>query len=121
MAIILLIDDDDGLRRIVSRMLTTAGHQVIEAENGRAALAILPSCNPAAVITDVFMPKKDGIETAKEIRAQFPEIKILAMTGGGRGEQFYSLIKTLAAVGVLQKPFNKDTLLDAVERLLSGS
>jgi CheY-like chemotaxis protein len=121
MAVILLIDDDDGLRRMVSRMLAGAGHQVIEAENGRAALAILPACNPAAVITDVFMPAKDGIETANEIRARFPEIKILAMTGGGREERFYALIETLAAVAVLQKPFGQEALLDAVGRLLSES
>lgn len=121
MAVILLIDDDAPLRRTLSRMLATAGHQVIEAENGRTALTILPACPPAAVITDVFMPEKDGIETAKEIRMRFPDIKILAMTGGGRDERFYSLIRTLAATAVLQKPFDKETLLDAVERLLSGS
>jgi DNA-binding NtrC family response regulator len=121
MAVILLIDDDERLRRMLSRMLSTAGHEVIEADNGRSALAILPACNPAAVITDVFMPEKDGIETAKEIRARFPDIKILAMTGGGREERFYSLIETLAATVVLQKPFDKETLLGAVERLLSAS
>ena len=121
MAVILLIDDDDRLRRTLGRMLATAGHEVVEAENGRAALEVLPACCPAIVITDVFMPEKDGIETAKAIRTRYPDIKILAITGGGREERFYSLIKTFAAAGVLQKPFERETLLEAVDRLLSGS
>jgi CheY-like chemotaxis protein len=120
MATILLIDDDERLRRMVGRMLAGAGHQVIEAENGRAALASLPNCHPDLVITDVFMPEKDGIETTKEIRAMLPDIKILAMTGGGRGDRFYALIERLATVGVLQKPFDQTTLLDSVSRLLAG-
>jgi DNA-binding NtrC family response regulator len=119
MAVILLIDDDERLRRLLGRMLASAGHQVVEAENGRAALSILPACHPEIVITDVFMPEKDGIETVKEIREQFPEMKFLAMTGGGREERFYSLITTLAAADVLQKPFDTETLLGAVDRLLS--
>ncbi len=118
MATILLIDDDERLRRMLGRMLAGAGHEVVEAENGRVALAILPSCQPDLVITDVFMPEKDGIETTKEIRALSPDIKILAMTGGGRGDRFYALIETLAAAGVLQKPFDQTTLLGAVNRLL---
>jgi DNA-binding NtrC family response regulator len=119
MAMILLIDDDERLRRTLGRMLAAAGHQVVEAENGRAALTILPECNPELVITDVFMPEKDGIETTKEIRALAPDIKILAMTGGGRGERFYALIEAMAATGVLQKPFDQATLLSTVERLLA--
>jgi DNA-binding NtrC family response regulator len=120
MATILLIDDDERLRRMLGRMLTGDGHQVVEAENGRSGLAALPSCQPDLVITDVFMPQKDGIETIKEIRSLSPDVKILAMTGGGRGDRFYSLIESLAATGVLQKPFDQTTLLGAVKRLLAA-
>lgn len=119
MAVILLIDDDERLRRTVGRMLTIAGHEVVEAENGDAALAILPACQPEIVITDVFMPEKDGIETVKELREQFPEVKILAMTGGGREPRFYSLIESFLLAGVLRKPFEREALLEAIDRLLA--
>jgi DNA-binding NtrC family response regulator len=119
MATILLIDDDERLRRTLGRMLATEGHEVVEAENGNAALAILSACQPQIVITDVFMPEKDGIELVKELREQFPDIKILGMTGGGREPRFYSLIETFLVAGVLRKPFEREALLDAVNRLLA--
>jgi DNA-binding NtrC family response regulator len=121
MAVILLIDDDERLRRVVARMLASAGHQVVEAENGRLALAMVSGCHPDLVITDVFMPEKGGIETVKSIREQFPAMKFLAITGGGRGDRFYALIRNQAAASVLQKPFSQETLLDAIDRLLAGA
>jgi len=121
MAIILLIDDDERLRKSVGRMLVTAGHLVVEAENGRIALTVILGCNPDMVITDVFMPEKDGIETVKSIRNKFPAMRFLAITGGGRDERFYSVIRNLAAAAVLQKPFNQEMLLAAVNAALSAA
>ncbi|HTV90872.1 MAG TPA: response regulator [Stellaceae bacterium] len=121
MAIILLIDDDERLRKSIGRMLVTAGHQVVEAENGRIALTVILGCNPDMVITDVFMPEKDGIETVKSIRNKFPAMRFLAITGGGRDERFYSVIRNLAAAAVLQKPFNQEMLLAAVNAALSAA
>lgn len=118
MTSILLIDDDDALRRTATRMLTTAGYEVVQAENGEAGLAKFDAVKPDLVITDVFMPEKDGIETAKQLRAQFPGVKILAITGGGREGRFYFLVRALGADSVLQKPFTKQALLDAVRQLL---
>jgi CheY-like chemotaxis protein len=120
MAVILLVDDDERLRRTLGRMLATAGHDVVEAENGNVALAILPVCQPQIVITDVFMPEKDGIETVKELREQFPDVKILGMTGGGREPRFYSLLEAFLVAGILRKPFEREALLEAVDRLLAA-
>jgi CheY-like chemotaxis protein len=119
MAVILLIDDDERLRRTLGRMLSTAGHEVVEAENGKVALALAPACQPELVVTDVFMPEKDGIEMVKELREQFPGIKILGMTGGGREPRFYSLLESFLVAGILRKPFERAALLDAVDRLLA--
>jgi len=118
---ILLIDDDDALRRTMGRMLTGAGYAVVEATNGSAALSLIEIAKPAVVITDVFMPEKNGIDTTKEIRAHCPEIKILAITGSGRAGRFYDLVKEMGANGVLEKPFTKQALLDAVQQLLPQS
>jgi CheY-like chemotaxis protein len=120
MAIILLIDDDERLRRTLGRMLATAGHEVVEAENGNAGLALVPACQPQIVITDVFMPEKDGVEMVKELREQFPDVKILGMTGGGREPVFYSLLESFLVAGILRKPFEREELLEAVDRLLAG-
>jgi DNA-binding NtrC family response regulator len=120
MAVILLIDDDDRLRRTLGRMLATAGHEVVEADNGKVALALFPACQPEIVITDVFMPEKGGIEMVKELREQFADVKILAMTGGGREPRFYSLLESFLVAGILRKPFERDALLEAVDRLLAA-
>jgi DNA-binding response OmpR family regulator len=73
------------------------------------------------VITDVFMPDKDGIETIREIRAQSPTTRILAMSGGGRAgaTEFLGLAKSLGADMILQKPFRVHSLLDTVRQLLA--
>lgn len=120
MAVILLIDDDERLRRTLGRMLATAGHDVVEADNGNVALSLVPACQPEVVITDVFMPEKGGIEMVKELREQFPDIKILGMTGGGREPRFYSLLETFLVAGILRKPFEREALLAAVDRLLAA-
>jgi CheY-like chemotaxis protein len=118
MASILLIDDDDALRRTIGRMLTSAGHDVVEAGNGSSVVSLIEVAKPAVVITDVFMPEKNGIDTTKEIRAHSPDMKILAITGGGRAGRFYHLLKDMGVDGVLEKPFTKQALLEAVQQLL---
>jgi CheY-like chemotaxis protein len=122
MASVLVIDDDQALRQVLGKILTAGGHSVVEVENGREALLRLDSCDPAIVITDVFMPEKDGIETVREIRARNSDIKILAISGGGRAGRFdfLDVAKSFGANGVLEKPFRSKVLLDAVEDLLAG-
>ncbi len=121
MAKILLIDDERAMRQIIFKTLEGAGHAVRQAENGKAGLALFNSHTFELVITDVFMPDKDGIETIREIKAQAPATRILAVSGGGRAgaTEFLGLAKLFGADMILQKPFRIHSLLDTVEQLLA--
>jgi DNA-binding response OmpR family regulator len=120
MAVILLIDDERGMRQIIVKTLERAGHSVLQAENGETGLALFMSHKPQLVITDVFMPDKDGIETIREIKAQAPGTRILAVSGGGRAgrTEFLDVAKSFGADMALQKPFRIQSLLETVEQLL---
>src|SRR5260221_12610999 len=81
MALILVIDDTATMRHLVRRMLERAEHSVIEAEDGEVGIAVVEMHDPALVITDLIMPKKEGIETIQQIRRSHPNTKIIAMSG----------------------------------------
>ncbi|MEW6112412.1 MAG: response regulator, partial [Thermodesulfobacteriota bacterium] len=72
MALILLIDDDDQLRRMVKRVLEKEGHEVLEAPDGRDINALCGEHPVDLIITDVLMPHKDGLDILLEIRQAFP-------------------------------------------------
>ncbi len=83
MARILIIDDDDNIIRLLNRILKNAGYDVIEAVNGREGLKVFKKDQIDLVITDIFMPEKEGMETVVELQMINPEIKIIAISGGG--------------------------------------
>jgi CheY-like chemotaxis protein len=114
---ILVIDDEKLLRQTIRRMLESAGHEVIEAEDGRAGIAAFAKQELDAVVTDIIMPQKEGIETIREIRAANPTIRIVAISGGGRNQnmEFLRLAAKLGASCTLAKPFRKEELLASVE------
>lgn len=120
MAHILVIDDEQGMREAMQKILARAGHQVSLASNGREGLAHVTISVPDVVITDVFMPEKDGIETTIALRKAYPEVKIIAISGGGRASNFDFLefAKKMGAHAVLQKPIRMAELLEQVTRLL---
>jgi CheY-like chemotaxis protein len=123
MALILVIDDMASMRDLVRRMLERAKHTVIEAEDGERGLAVFAQQGPALVITDLLMPKKEGIETIQQIRRSRPDAKIIAMSGSDDlrcDNQYLDAAKKLGADAVLAKPFRPATLVDAVNRLLNG-
>lgn len=117
---ILIIDDDSAVRNFISVSLRDADYTVFEAENGIKGLNILQE-HPeiAAVITDIIMPDKEGIETIKDIRKLHPGIKILAISGGGKlePENYLLLANTLGAHKTLKKPFRASELLNALKML----
>lgn len=119
MALVLIIDDASTVRELIRRMLG-AEHSVIEAEDGEAGLALFQERQPQLVITDLLMPKKEGIETIQEIRRQGREAKIIAMSGStGPGRELYlDAARKLGADAVLTKPFNAAKLLEIVNGLL---
>ena len=101
---ILVIDDEQLLRSTVVTILTRAGFSVEEAPDGQAGIAMFHKSPPDVVITDIFMPNRDGIETIKELKHSSPRTKIIAMTGGGNllMMEMASAAKLLGADHVLQ-------------------
>ncbi len=120
LARILVADDDECMRSVLREMLERAGYEVMEASNGIIAM-ILQKENPAdLVITDILMPEKEGIETILELKRDFPEVKIIAISGGGRGgsEEYLAIAGKMGAETTLAKPFMRKELLKAVRELL---
>lgn len=117
---ILVIDDEAPLLVMVKQMLEKAGYTTTAVNDGEAGLKFV-SQNPIdLVITDIFMPDKDGLGTILELRAQFPHIKIIAISGGSRrGPDYLLIAKKLGAQHVLAKPFERQELLDVVAGVLS--
>ena len=119
MAKILIVDDDAAVRAILAQVLKAAGHQVFSATNGKEGLWHFGAIQPDLIITDLFMPEKEGLETITELRKKFPQIGILAMSGGNiASTAMLSVAAHLGASCTLEKPFDKDTLLAAVQRTL---
>jgi DNA-binding response OmpR family regulator len=120
MARIILIDDDDDVRRPIRRFLERAGHQVLEASDGEAGLNLLAQSGVDLVITDIFMPGQDGIVTVRRIRKEFPQVKVIAVSGGDRSGRL-DLRRDAELLGAdksLKKPFNLADLLEAVREVL---
>lgn len=84
MPLILIIDDDDQIREMLRQMLERAGYEVTDAPNGKVAMKLYREQPADLIITDLIMPGKEGIETIIELRRDFPEVKIIAISGGGR-------------------------------------
>ena len=123
MARILIIDDEPNLRSMLRRMLHQAGHQVSEAGNGAEGINLYERDPLDLVITDILMPKKEGIETIIALHRADPDLPIIAISGGGRsgGMDFLCSAKKLGARHTLSKPFRGDQLLSAVSESLSAN
>ncbi len=121
MAKILIIDDDAAIRRTLGRVLSKAGHVVMDAADGRQAMELFRADPAELVITDIVMPTQEGIETILEIRREAPGVGIIAISGGGlsSGMTYLDLAGKLGADAVLSKPFRAPALLNAVAKLLS--
>jgi DNA-binding NtrC family response regulator len=120
---VLVIDDDDGVRCGLRRMLEEAGFEVTEAENGSAGLSAYGARRPNVVVCDIFMPVKEGLETIYELSHRDPTAAIIAITGGAHLTSLDPL-PTAAALGahrVLHKPFKMQELLDSINEVLAAS
>jgi DNA-binding response OmpR family regulator len=123
MASILVMDDDPQIRRMVVKALATQNHTIREAENGIEGLSLLREEGADLVISDIFMPKKEGIETILEIRRIAPNTKIIAISGGGfsgRGG-YLAMAEKLGADRIMQKPLRLNEFLSVVTELLRHS
>lgn len=115
---ILVVDDDPRVREVLSAMLESAGYDVSLASNGRDAVSILENQRFTAILTDLVMPEQEGIETIKLIRRDYPELKIIAMSGAFGGD-YLRIAGYLGAHSTLAKPINMETLISTLEKTIS--
>ena len=122
MAKILIIEDDDSFRNVLVQMLKKAGYDVRQAGDGNQALEVCSLFDPDLVLTDIIMPDKEGLETIQELLALCPELKIVAMSGGGKfgPDSYLPLAQKLGAKATLQKPFMREELISTIQSVLLG-
>ena len=120
MARILLIDDDEQVLDMLYESLTREGYDVLRASNGEKGLRLYRQKPVDLIITDIIMPEKEGIETIIELRRDFPDVKIIAMSGGGRigTKDYLHLAKIFGVQRTFTKPVAREQLLDAIKALL---
>ena len=117
---ILVVEDDIQVRRMVCKILKNQGYDLAEAANGKEAFKLLShEVNIKIVVADIIMPEKDGLETIQELKRDYPDIKILAISGGGKisAKNYLILAQKVGADLILKKPFDKQELIDAVKQL----
>ena len=120
MARVLLIDDDAGVRNSLRALLERAGYEVLDAPDGRAGLRMHAAQPADLIITDLFMPDYDGIETILELRRTDPTAKVVAVSGGGFGGSLdlSADARSLGALRTFRKPLNGQEVLEAVREIL---
>jgi DNA-binding response OmpR family regulator len=118
MAGILIIDDDPDTRDLLKITLEEAGHQVTLAADGREGVQAYRTHKADLVIMDLYMPGQEGLETIKQLRMEFPDARIIAISGKPTGAAMLSVAQRLGAIDILQKPFLQEELLQIVEQSL---
>ncbi|MGE5270979.1 MAG: response regulator [Thiohalocapsa sp.] len=120
MATIIVVDDEPDLRRLVRYVLEDAGHTVIEFVDGRGAIEHLKRESADLLITDIFMPNFEGLETIRMVRTLRPELPILAISGLlNERSDYLGVAARFGADATLRKPFEPSELIEAAALLLA--
>jgi len=121
MAKVLLVDDDDTVLYSLSRALKQAGYEVLEASNGLAVVDIISKNQPDILVTDLIMPEQEGISTITKVKELYPDLPIIAISGGGRnlGSDFLDIAMYIGANATLAKPFDESELIALIEKHIS--
>jgi DNA-binding response OmpR family regulator len=116
---ILVIDDNRDLRDSLQLMLQQVGYDVETARDGQQAIEVQQKRPVRIVITDIFMPGKEGIETIEYFRQEWPQVKIVAMSGGGEVAKrgYLKVAAEIGADAALQKPFEPQVLFSILRGL----
>jgi len=118
MSRILVVDDDPEIRDLLQDCLRAAGHELIFAANGKDAVDLCAAHPVELVITDLIMPEKEGLETIQELRARWPDLKIIAISGAPTDWKVLEVARKLGAHQTLAKPFLPDEILAVVRTVL---
>jgi DNA-binding NtrC family response regulator len=118
---VLIVDDDPGIRRTLHILLSREGYQVTQARDGVEALRLWRDHGGDLVITDLHMPEKNGIETIVELLSHTPNMRIIAMSGGGQTKRLDLLSNAamLGAVLTIEKPFTLSEMMTIVRQALT--
>lgn len=118
---ILIIDDEPTALELLRRIVVSAGYETVLAANGEEGLALFQQQPCALVITDMVMPVKDGLQTILDLRADAPELPVIAISGGGTisKERYLAVASYLDRVITIAKPFPITAITDAINKLLS--
>ena len=121
MSRILVIDDDPDIRQLLKTALELDKHEVVQAENGKEGVRRWRENRPDLVITDILMPEKDGYETLFELLSIEPNVKVIAMTGGGWRETLDRLwdAQLHGASRTIPKPFSLSEMRRIVGEVLA--
>ncbi len=116
---ILVVDDEEQVRRVLRLVLERAGYEVDAAADGNEAVAVFDPARHDVVITDIVMPEKEGIETIQELRQKSTGVRIIAISGGGRisPEEYLDWAKRFGVHCTFTKPINRDELLSTLAAL----
>ncbi|HYD27278.1 response regulator [Brevundimonas sp.] len=121
MAVIVVVDDDPTIQMIASELLREGNHAVVCAADGNEALRVLASMPVDLVVMDMLMPNKDGLETIIEARELYPDLRILAISSGGRvgvGD-LLRMARIFGADDTYVKPLRLDTFAATIDRMLA--
>ena len=118
---ILLVDDEANLRKALKRVLEMEGFEVIEAIDGKEAIMAFKKNTIDLMITDIIMPDQEGLEIIAELKRKYKDLKIIAMSGGGKmgPSNYLEMAKKFGANLTLAKPFPPEKLLEAIKLILN--
>lgn len=118
---ILIIEDDLAYQKMLATALDNAGFEVSTADNGLEGCRKFKQEPCDLVITDIFMPEKEGFETILELRQLSVEVKILAVSGGGQfdAKEMLPMSMELGANAILEKPISINLLIETINQLLA--
>jgi putative two-component system response regulator len=114
---VLVIDDEEAIRKLICTLLAGAGYEPVEAQSSRAALALVAHDNLSLVVSDIRMPDLSGIELLEAVHAVRPSLPVVLISGFGTYEELRAAIDR-GAHGFVSKPFSQAELLAAVEEAI---
>ncbi len=119
--VVLVIEDEDGMRKVLREVLEDDGFEVLAASDGVAGLMLMEAMPADVVITDIIMPEMGGNEAIFTLRREFPDARIIAMSGGGRKAEmsFLKMAQKQGADAIIEKPFDLDELVELVRAVLA--
>ena len=119
---VLIVDDNNEIREMLKIALIRRQFTVLEAVNGKDAIAHFKPTITDLVVTDLIMPEEDGLKVIIKLRELKPSIKSIAISGGGKAGpgSYLKLAKALGADAIYSKPFSINVLISKIEQLLSG-